>query len=226
VQLASVIIGGGVALLFLVAGASAAKPLPGANDPIVFAVTEFVVSSVLEDVNGLEQQPDFPDATNPTGCIWQVDDRVKSGGYGILAAGATVSFTHCEVADHSFHLHGFRVRASSPDLVVTVHFDPQDVTFTLTPQPISGEFLYTGCVSGPRYSTYQTLPEITGANGGRGVQGTVTVAAMNPTNRALKKTLVQMETGSDSAGPRQSYCRTGTRSDSEILGGAIFNHDV
>ena len=101
--------------------------------------------------------------------------------------------------------------SGSPDLVVTMTFQPQDMTFTLAPRPsptYSRSYEYRGCVRGPLYDGSEaTIEDIPNSNGGWGVKGTVTVTVTNPTGKTVRTVNADFRAGSDAPGAyRQTFC--------------------
>lgn len=161
----------------------------------------------LDGATTVEQQPGVINPTDPF-CLWDIDDFWTAGGFGDMAPGV-LSISQCEIADNQHRIVGISGYATSPDLVVTLSFEPQGVSFTLAPIVRDRKtWDYGGCVTGPIHSTVSLLPEIPDSNGGHGVYTMVTLTVQNSTGRVLRNTLIQLDTGSDSPGTiRRSYCR-------------------
>lgn len=158
---------------------------------------------------GVEQQPGV---TNPTSCLWTIDDhwQADTAGFdGYLDPGASAVASHCLIADTALHIMGVAVSAPSDGLEVTVTYQPQNVTFTLTARPDGRAVEWRGCVVGPRYSELSVLPEIPDSDGGRGVQGDVTVTVTNMSGRRVRHIGGTLEFGSSgSSERREAYCPT------------------
>lgn len=169
----------------------------------------------------------------PQQCPWSADDRWINGTYGVLNSGTT-AFTDCAIADNTCcgdtptptgiagrHLLGLLVTADTPLLIVTVNYQPQNVTWTFTPQLVNGRYEYRGCVVGPTPDGNQLQP-IADSNGGWGIEEAITVLTTNPVNHKWQKTLGHVEIGSDSSGAwRSDQCRE-PRTDPFELSGALW----
>jgi hypothetical protein len=145
----------------------------------------------------VEQQSVGTTITNPTACPWSEDDSWYNGSYGVLNAGTT-SFTDCMIADNTLngiplthliglHVIGLQLIADTPNLLVQISYQPQDVTFTFTPQLISGRYVYQGCILGPQPDS-DLLQIIPSSNGGYGFQESITVLTTNSTGHKWQKT--------------------------------------
>lgn len=165
-----------------------------------------------------EDGTEHPDTCvhNPTTCVWSEDDELVNGSYGVLKQGTT-SFTDCMIADNTqimpptsitgTHVLGLSVVAATPDLIVQVTYQPQNVTFTFTPQLVNGSYEYRGCIVGPIPDGDQLQP-IAGSNGGWGVQESITTLTTNPTGRQWQKTLGSFYIWADAYGlPNTNLCR-------------------
>ena len=118
-------------------------------------------------------------------CVWDVDDVIEDfAASGYLNAGASANVTECIIADVQSHRVSLTVHSSSPDLVVTLRYEPHGQVFTLIPRAIGGGYEYNGCVSGPLGST--TVP-IADSNGGVGFLTTVTATVTNPTSKRQRQ---------------------------------------
>ena len=220
----------------LVLPVAAAKPARAGNDAFAWVLQTL-------DVGGLvEQQSDTytfdclefgqagcvwnPTAYGPTqygeACPWDIDDNFTVWATpGTLATGTT-SFAQCRIADGGYKLTAIRLTAKSPDLVVTIGFAAEGVTFTLVPDLVDREYVYTGCVQGPIYagSTVPRAQTIEGSYGGWGVPTTVTVSVTNNTGRAIRGVYAQAISGIATPG-RLAYCRS-TFTDFFSLSGAVW----
>lgn len=173
----------------------------------------------LDIAGDVEQQPGV---VNSDGCLWDIDDNWRMGDGGNLGAGEVASASQCLVADGAYHLTGVSVEALSPQLKVTVGYEPQAVVFTLTPEQIDRRlWRYLGCVTGPLYGNWPALPVIEGSNGGHGLVTTVTVTVENLSDRPARDVAAMLELGSDSPGHRQDYCRA--KSPPFEQGGAVWS---
>lgn len=125
---------------------------------------------------------------NNTGCLWTIDDDAGFvGATGNIAPGASTSNGYCVIEDGYGHNINASINSPSPDLVVKVTYQPQNVTFNFKPYLVSrGQYTYSGCVEGPYYSDWRNLPVIANSNNGHGLQGTFTVSVTNPTGRTIK----------------------------------------
>lgn len=175
--------------LILVAGLVAAALFSGAASPKRSSPATLTVATSLRigSDGNIEQQPGVA-YTGP--CLWTIDSLNQFSGDGTLLAGATASLSDCLVADDAQHITGLRVDAASPDLIVTITYQPQGVTFTATPTATSTGYDYLVCGVGPVYSTVPLLPLVAESNGGRGVQTTITARVRNPTGRSVRKASV------------------------------------
>ena len=168
--------------LILVMPASAGPP----------GVTELITSELSITGPIVQQSPDpCTEATcvrNPTtNCLWNVDDRWTAGAVARkIGAGISASGTVCLIADNHVPFWGARVRAEKGDLQVTLHFEPQNVTFRLAPvQWDTKAWEWKGCMFGPYYPGWNVLPIISDSNGGRGIIGSVTFTVANPTGKFI-----------------------------------------
>jgi len=190
----------------------------------------------------VEQQSDYPwnffdnDCSanvrcviNPTPCGWDVDDFWGVGSFGYLAAKTSASVSFCEIADYNpvfLSLNGMEgtwsgvrartgveVIAPSPNLIVTITYQPQGKTFTLIPIEDGRKWNYLWCanvVYEPNDPALQPIPGSgRGTNGqeGLGVREDITVTITNPTNKQIKGMSVGVaRTGTSDVG----YGCTGT----------------
>ncbi|HEY4612509.1 MAG TPA: hypothetical protein VII11_05965 [Bacteroidota bacterium] len=155
-------------------------------------VTELITSELSITGPIVQQSPDpCSEETcvrNPTtNCLWNVDDRWTAGiAARKIGAGVSASGSVCLISDNHVPFWGAQVRAEKGDLLVTLHFEPQNVTFRLDPvQWGTKAWEWKGCMSGPYYPGWNALPEIPDSNGGHGVLGTVTFTITNPTNKFI-----------------------------------------
>jgi len=169
-------------------------------------------------------------AHNLSSCAWNEDDEIVNGSYGVLNAGTT-SFTDCLIADNTqvlpathiqgMHLIGLSLVTDSPDLVVTITYQPQNVAFMFTPRLIGGRYEYSGCIVGPLPDGDQ-LQAIAGSNGGWGVTGTFTVSTTNQTGHRWQKTQASFYLWDDAPGlPNSNFCR-GNLGPTNKQGGATW----
>jgi len=205
------------ALAFGTPGAFAAKPLSGSGGNALFTWeligrgTAYVVENQIWP---LTWQECFADQTlagcvfNNTGCLWDIDDQSEWWALPAKLSG-TASFSECLIADDVSHIAGFAVGSLSPDLIVTLHYEPSGVTFTLKARPYEQGpgYRYLGCVLGPIYAdpSKPGVIEIPNSNGGWGVPSTITMTVTNPTSRTVRDTSGSFKFGS-AAGPRLNYC--------------------
>lgn len=117
-----------------------------------------------------------------------------------------MSDSYCQIADGHHEITGVSVSAPSPDLVVTLTYEPQGVSFTLPARAVGRDFEYRGCVTGPIYGNWPALEEVPGSNGGRGRQTQITVTVTNPTERRVRNVGVHLETGSEGFNARENFC--------------------
>ena len=127
--------------------------------------------------------------TNPTSCVWDVDDYIDVTGFGTLNGIASGSL--CVVSDGLTYVGGdrhpveVRVTAQTQNLAVTLTND-QGVALTAgTPTPATGgtgggNWAYTICTTDLTLGPYATIP---GSNGGTGriVTYTLTVSSAKKT---------------------------------------------
>lgn len=163
-------------------------------------------SNLVVEASFVENQPG---ATNPTGCFWTFDDNWQAFGSGYLDAGVSLVRSHCLIADWTPHQLGITVTAPSPSLVITFHYDPWGVEFVVPARLVGNGFEYRGCVIGPRWSlALDLLPEVSGANGGRGSPASITITVANPTGKRIGKIDAGFEFGSAGVLPRrQALCQ-------------------
>lgn len=212
----------------------AAKPVGGGNDPFVWTLQNRDVAGLVEQQSSTIYYdcPDFgadgcvwnPTAYGPTqygqACLWDIDDNFMVWATeGILAVGTT-TFTQCRIADSAYKLTGLILRAKSPDLVVTIGFATEGVTFQLMPKLVDREYEYRGCVRGPIYSDAVQGVPIEGSYGGWGVPTSVVLSVTNDTDRAIRGALAQAVSGI-STPARLEYCRT-MLGERFKLGGAVW----
>lgn len=164
----------------------------------------------------------------PEHCAWTADSNVKYAGTGVLAAKATASAAGCLVADWQQHIVGVRVTSGSPNLVVTLSWQPQGQTFVFIARPFEKGYEYRGCVKGPFYSgrlggpNDPQLVAIPDSNGGVGVFSNWNLSVVNPTGRNLHSVSAQMELGSSAPTRITQYCQGDTVEDAFVAGGAIW----
>ena len=200
--------------LLLVMPASAGPP----------GVTELITSDLSITGPIVQQSPDpCTEATcirNPTTtCLWNVDDRWTAGAVARkIGAGISASGSVCLIADNHVPFWGARVWAEKGDLRVTLHFEPQNVTFRLDPvQWDTKVWVWKGCMFGPYYPGWNVLPEIPDSNGGRGMLGSVTFTVTNTSSRFIANPEIVVI---ERPGFRSGYC---TSEDVNIvLGGASW----
>lgn len=177
-----------------VSPALAAKPrISGPNTNFTFVRQYLTVASTVE------QQPGV---VNPTGCLWSTDDNTQWQALSAtIQAGGSSATADCLIADQDLHMQGVRVGSPSPSLVVTITYQPQNVTFTLPARAVSGEYEYRGCVVGPVYG--QGDPQtgiIPNSNGGWGLQTSIVISVTNPTGARVRSTQASTDFGSDASG--------------------------
>ena len=144
---------------------------------------------------------------NDPPCVWDGDDRVQRNGWGQIGGQATVSDSICILSANSFHHTHVLIGAPVSSLVVTLHFEPQDVTFTVPPGPGAGsKYGYRFCLTGPVYHmTSPALQPVADSNGGVAVPTTVTLSIKNTLNKAIKPVAAYFRVGN--INPSISPCR-------------------
>lgn len=115
--------------------------------------------------------------TNPTDCDWDLDDHESWVGTGDMAARTTVVARSCQVSDGLTSFGHWEaatasVRASTPDLIVTVSNDFGQ-SWTVSPVGSGNSYSYTFCNTQTRPGPY---PTIAGSNGGYGFIVTYTLS--------------------------------------------------
>ena len=207
----------------LAAPASAGKP------------QEFSLQTDVLDIAGIveQQSASWPDCwmdindsacdqsllvRNTTECMWDVDDRWRTGAFGTLATSSSASV--CVIADGVHRLWGIYAYAPTPDLSIVLRFEEQGVEFTFSAVQVDRKrWEYGGCVTGPIYADWPSLPAVSNGNG---LPSTVTLSVAGVSGRVLRDVLVQLDAGSDSPGSiRRGYCR-GEQSDFFEMAGALW----
>ncbi len=156
----------------------------------------------------IEQQDDAPQPADPiinplAGCYWSMNDHFTKRSFGYLDAGASVSRDTCVVSDFTpvyktvngvtawwstvtYGLFGTLVRADSPDLTVTVCYQPQGFCTNPSPALVDRSYVWKFCGEARYRWDDPALTDIEGSNGGRGVITTVTLTIGNPTGRRVR----------------------------------------
>lgn len=191
---------------------------------------DFAWYAVSRDIgSAVEQQSGFHDPTycaahqsecvwNPTvndpqPRMWTTDDHVvwwaNTGGNSANLSPGSYTVTEYEFADIQQRLNSVSVTADTPDLSVTVHFEPQGATFAYTPVLSGRQYVYNGCVVGPYQNpTDPLVVPIANSNGGWAVPTTVTLTVTNNTGRVQRHVYAQYEMGSmANSYPRYRMCR-------------------
>lgn len=191
--------------LAITSPAVAIKPPSGSGDPFAF-----VLQPDVQIDNLVEQQTDYPfpaDSAewtiNPFDfCYWDVDDHWQYLGRGYLPAGASVSLDQCFVSDPDSYTRtingttanwstprkylGVYLTAPSPDLVITVCYQPQGRCLSPGPVGDGQTQTYQSCTQAHHESGDPALVEIPGSQGGVGVVTTITLTVTNPTSRKVQ----------------------------------------
>lgn len=194
--------------------------------------------SFQQKTSWVEQQDDWPQGSDDVAIlrpadlacdVWAVDDHADWRAFGNLDAGASSSRTDCVVSDFSPVFatrfgttgwwstapHGFAgilVKSTSPDLLVSVCYQPQGRCFTAGPvwDPVFGSYTYSFCGRADYRYDDPELVEVPNSNGGRGVFTDVTYTVSNPTGRRVRNVRVDGGFSSDfffpdgCAGPQQA----------------------
>lgn len=159
----------------------------------------------------IEQQDDWPQPeinaiTNPNShCTWSVNDHSDWLATGKLDAGQSTSRSRCIVSDFSpvfatrygytawwsnavYGFAGLKVLSPSPNILVSVCYQPQNRCFTLGSvyDPNERVWTYKFCGRAHYKNDDPALTEIVDSNGGRGVITTVTMTVTNPTGRTVR----------------------------------------
>ncbi len=150
--------------------------------------------------NPIEQQTPGgatqPDRTlwvvNHTGCAWDIDDtRNRWMIDGTLPSTESTGDSSCVVSDTATRGFAFQVFSPSPNLIVTLGFSPQSITFTPNPRPDPNDgrgYEYSVCVLGLHYDLDSTsVSPIPDSNSGVGVLGDAVFSITNPTDHAVRK---------------------------------------
>jgi hypothetical protein len=168
-----------LAAVMLLPLAATANPQPFAFSPGTSSISRSCV----------EQESDPPDCsgavvTNPTVCVWTVDQQFSDVALGRLSAGTSGSDHLCLISDGVLNYSGephwveVSIFANSPDLTVTLS-DSAGQAWTARPSPgASKTWTYALCEPGALLSSYPIIPN---SNGGTGVQVDYTVTVANPT---------------------------------------------
>lgn len=135
---------------------------------------------------------------NPTGCAWDIDDRIvwTALGSSYLGAGESVSVSDCVIADNAYHVVGFSVAGDKPGLAVTLTYEPFGFALGAA----------AGCVIGPIGLT--DLPPVEGSNGGAGVLTTSTLTVTNTSEHRVRNIEGALELWSATTSTVNRLCPT------------------
>jgi hypothetical protein len=158
----------------------------------------------------IEQQDDWPMPASPIinpdpACTWSVNDHNDWLAIGSIEAGASTVRSQCIVSDFSpvyatrngmtawwsnavYGFAGLSVRSMSPDLSVSVCYQPQGRCFVPSPVYDAADrvWLYRFCGRAHYDVEDPGLVDVAGSNGGRGIVGIVTMTVANPTSRRVR----------------------------------------
>lgn len=184
-----------------------------------------------EKQNPVEQQSDFPwlpgplDCSNnlrcvknPTQCSWDVDDHWQFVEIDrVLDAKTTVTGTVCSILDANPQYvteegytawwqsprgnQGMQIFSTSPDLIITVTYQPQNKVFTLGNvwNASYKEYEYRFCanvVYNPTDPALVPIPDSAwGPNNtnGLGVKTDITITVTNPTRQAVRRVTADIQ---------------------------------
>jgi hypothetical protein len=200
-----------VALLLL-----AASPSPFVWGP--WGEPDVTQQPVEQQTEGGATQPDQSLwVVNNTGCAWDADDSRFSGATdGTLAPGVTATGSRCVISDWNEHAVYVNVNSKSPDLVLTLSYEPQGYVFPAARRLVDGRYVYEICVKGVDY-TENVSPELqpipNSGYGGVGVVTTFTYSLRNPTSRTVRDTHGRMTLRAVpdlACGSGWTFTRTGT----------------
>lgn len=178
----------------------AAKPLASPRQVFTLERTSFEVAYQVwpQGCNTLYGDPCIPPdhfVYNPSvflpeaeECLWNVDDHAAWRGYGRLESG-TYTASQCVYNDWgALRINRATLRSDSPDLLITMTFQPSGYSVIATPLWWDSlrQYQYSACVEGPTYQKANTT-EIPDSNGGYAVLGTVSISITNSTGRTLRE---------------------------------------
>jgi hypothetical protein len=138
--------------------------------------------------------------TNPTGCLWAVDDAGSQTGFGNLAGNSSVSSSICMISDLDNYTNfggepkrvSVFVRAATSNLVVSVSND-LGVSYQVAPVNVGpNEWEYLSCGFDATHDPYSS---VAGSNGGIGTPVVYTLTVANPTAKQAKNTRVTLQLG-------------------------------
>lgn len=145
-------------------------------------------------------------STTPTNsfgrnCLWSVNDHELWESWGYLDAGSSASRDKCVVSDYPhtapYGMSTVGVFAKSPNLVVTVCFEPQTRCFSPAPVLVERQYRYTFCGHAHYDPSDPVMVEIPGSSGGRGIVTTVSTTISNPTDRRVRDVIARVGFASD-----------------------------
>ena len=165
------------------------------NDPLTFVLDDRKINQPVDhetwcgDCFGQDYTTQEPWVTNPTECMWDLDDEFRYTNVGnVLNAGATASVSECLYKGTQL-VRGVTVLSSpSPALVVTYSFTWAEgsESYVITPTFSAHRWHYDGCIA-PRILG-GTEVEVPGSHGGTAVPVQVTVTVHNPTTKKITQT--------------------------------------
>jgi hypothetical protein len=172
-------------LVSLASPAQAAWP----NEPLAFTLDDKTIYQPVGtqtwcmDCIGVDYTTQEPWVVNRTTCTWDVDDRWTYRGAGVLAAGATASFSECSLRSRvDQNLASTNLSSPSPNLVVTYSFawDAGSYVVAVPPvwDPAYHRYDYDACIDVP-FPYSGTDVEIPDSHGGTAVPVTVTGSITN-----------------------------------------------
>lgn len=186
-----------VATVLLVAGSAAAKDAPRwfgqlqLQQPVEQQTPGWSLPCPAGYVGDCSQDRSLW-VTNPTGCIWDVDDNGDLDWDGDLIASAQTSVTACVVEDWRVHPLSFGVNAHSDLLDATVCVGSD--CHTLVPFRVNANTSgYEFCVVAS--SLGLPLPLVEGSNGGIGALTTFVFTVRNPTRKTARDVRASFRAG-------------------------------
>ena len=137
--------------------------------------------------------------SNPTGCVWDMDDYIDVSGNGDLPKGQTMSTTTCAVADgfdnYGNDNHPVEVLVTAPTNALTVTLvNDFGVSFTATPvySRAARAWQFQICT---RDTTPGPFPVIDGSNGGTGTIVNWPRSVTNDSNQTLRRARAVFDIG-------------------------------